>query len=142
MSRASCPVFIFCAPVLIFGDNEGVGSSFHILRSRTHFRRYRGRQLLFSCFTLPDSFSTITRASTPIFMFCAPGLIYDGNEGVDFRFDVLSNQSRFPRYRRRHDSFSCFALPDSFSAGLRATCPVFDGSEIVGSSSHVLRSRT
>jgi hypothetical protein len=37
--RASGPVFMFCAPHLNFGDTEGVGFRFHVLRSRTRFRR-------------------------------------------------------------------------------------------------------
>jgi hypothetical protein len=31
---------MFCTPRLIFGSTEGTGSNFHVLRSRTHFRRY------------------------------------------------------------------------------------------------------
>jgi hypothetical protein len=37
--RASGPVFTFRAPELVFGGTGGVGSRFHVLRSRTHFRR-------------------------------------------------------------------------------------------------------
>jgi hypothetical protein len=40
--RASGPVFIFCTPEHIFGGTEGVGSTFHVLISRTRFRRYGG----------------------------------------------------------------------------------------------------
>jgi hypothetical protein len=86
--RVSGPVFMFCAPGVIFGDTESVRCLFHILRSRTHFRRYRGRQVPFSCFALPDSFSAVQRASTPIFMFCVPGLIFDGTDGVGSHFQV------------------------------------------------------
>jgi hypothetical protein len=50
--RASGPAFMFCVPVLIFGGTEGVGSRFHVLCVRTHFRRYRGRQVPFSSFAL------------------------------------------------------------------------------------------
>jgi hypothetical protein len=50
------PVFMFCALGLIFGGTEGAGSSFHVLRSRARFGRYRGRCVPFSCFALPDSF--------------------------------------------------------------------------------------
>jgi hypothetical protein len=68
------PFFMFCAPGLVFGGNEGVGSHFHVshfhvLRSRPRFRRYRGRQVPFSCFALPDSFSTVMRAWDPDLMF-------------------------------------------------------------------------
>jgi hypothetical protein len=38
--RASGPVLMFCAPRLIFDGIEGVGSRFHVLHSRTSFRRY------------------------------------------------------------------------------------------------------
>jgi hypothetical protein len=75
--RASGPVFMFCALELVFGGSEGVGSRFHVLRAQTRFWRYRGRQIPNSCFALPDSFSRVTRALDPIFMFCAPGLIFD-----------------------------------------------------------------
>jgi ABC-type sulfate transport system permease subunit len=37
--RASGLVLMFCAPELVFGGTEGVVSRFHVLRSRTHFRR-------------------------------------------------------------------------------------------------------
>jgi hypothetical protein len=78
--RASCPVFMFCAPGLIFSGTEGVGSRFHFLRARTRFRRYRGRRVPLSCFSLPDSFSAVSRASGPLFMFCAPYLVFGGND--------------------------------------------------------------
>jgi hypothetical protein len=68
--RAPGPVFLFCSPELILGGTEGVGSRFHVLRSRTHLGRYRGRRVPFSCFVLPDSFSTVARSSGPVFMFC------------------------------------------------------------------------
>jgi hypothetical protein len=61
---------------LIFGDPEGVSSHFHILRARTRFRRYRERQLPFSCFALPDSFSAVLSALGPIFMFCALRFVF------------------------------------------------------------------
>jgi hypothetical protein len=41
---------MFCTPGLVFGDNEGVESRFQVLRTRTRFLRYRGRQVPFSCF--------------------------------------------------------------------------------------------
>jgi hypothetical protein len=75
--RASGLVFMFCAPVLIFGcivdvmsrfhglrfpelvfgRTEGVVSRSHVLRTRFRFRRNRGCQVPFSCFAHPDSFS-------------------------------------------------------------------------------------
>jgi hypothetical protein len=112
--RASGPVFKFCAPGLIFGGAECVGSRFHVLRARSRCRRYRWRRVPFSCFARPNSFSAVPRASGPDFMFCGPGLVFGGTEGVRSRFQVLRARSRCRRYRRRRDPFSCFARPDSF----------------------------
>jgi hypothetical protein len=166
---ASDPVFMFCAPGLIFGGTVGLRSLFHVLRSRTCFRRFRGWVAFscfpypdlfsavprtsgpFSCFALPDSFLTVPRASGPFFIFCAPGLIFGGTEGVVSRYNVLCTRTRFRRYRGRRVPFSCFALPDSFSAVQWASDPIFlfcdpglifDGTVVVGSRFHVLRSRT
>jgi hypothetical protein len=82
-------VFMFCATGVILNGIEGVGSLFHVLRSRKHFRRYRGRQVRFSNFALPDSFSAVTRTSGPFFMFCPPELIFGGTEAVGSRYQVL-----------------------------------------------------
>jgi hypothetical protein len=98
----------------VFGGTEGVLSLFHVLRSRTRFRRYRGCRLPFSCFALPDSFSAVPRASGPVFMFCVTGLVFGGTEGVGSRLHVLRFRTRFRRYRERRVPFSYFALPDSF----------------------------
>jgi hypothetical protein len=144
--RASGPIFMFCAFELFFGGIDGVRSFFHFLRSRTHFHRYRGRQVPFSCFARPDSFLVVPRASRLVFMFCAPELIFGGTEGVRSRFHVLSSQTSFWRYCGRRVPFSCFALADSFSAVPRASDPVFmfctrglffGGTEGVGSDFHV-----
>jgi hypothetical protein len=149
--RASGLLFIFCAPELIFGGTEGVGSRFHVLRPRTNFRRYRGRQVPFLCFTLPDSFFAVPSALVPIFMFCVAGLIFGGTEGVGSRFHVLCSRTHFRPYRVRRVPFSFFAHPDSFSTVPRASVPVFmfcapeiifGGTECVGSRFHVLRART
>jgi hypothetical protein len=107
---------MFCALGLVFGGTERVGVRFHILRSRTSFRRYRGRRVSFSSFVLPESFSAVPRASDPIFMFCAPGLIFGGTEGVGTLSHVLRDRTRFRRYRGRRVSFSRFVPQDSFSA--------------------------
>jgi hypothetical protein len=145
--RVSGTVFMFCAPELIFGGTEGVGSRFHVLRSRTRFQRFRAHRVPFSCFALPYSFSTVPRASGPVFMFCAPGLVFGGAECVGSRFKILRAQTHFRRYRGSRFSFSCFALSDSFSAVLRVSGPVFmfcapalvfDGTEGVRSRYHVL----
>jgi hypothetical protein len=149
--RASGPAFMFCAAKLVFGGAEGVGSRFHVMRARTHFRRYQGCRVPFSCFALRDSFSAVRRASGPVFIFCALGLVFGGSEGAGSRFHVLRARTHFRRYRRRPLPFSCFALPDSFSAVRRASGPifmfcaprlVFGSSEGVGSRFHVLRPHT
>jgi hypothetical protein len=149
--RASCPVFMFCAPGPVLDGNKGVGSRFHVLRSRTHFRRYRGRRVPFSCFALVDPFFPLPRASGSVFMFFSPGPVFGGTDGVGYRFYVLRSRTRFRRYRGRRVPFSCFAFPDSFSAVPRAPGAVFmffslghgfSGTEGVGSRFHVLRSRT
>jgi hypothetical protein len=168
---ASGPVFLLYAPRLVFGGSEGVGSSFHVLRPRTRFRRFRPNRVPFSCFLRPNSFSAVSTVSCPVFMFCAPGLVFGDSEGVGSRFLVVRSRNHFRRYRGRRLPFSCFARPNSFSAvynGVRsrfhllrtpdsfsavptASCPVFmfcapghvfGGSEGVGSRFHVLRSRT
>jgi hypothetical protein len=139
--RASGPVFMFCAPRLIFGVAEGVGSRFRVFCARTRFRGYRGRWVPSSCFALPDSFLTVPRASGPFLMFSAPRLIFGGNEGFGSRFHVLRAQTRFRRYRGCRVPFICFARPDSFSAVPRASGPVFlfcaPGIVFVGSCFHV-----
>jgi hypothetical protein len=101
--RATGSVFIFCATGLGFGGTEGVESRLHVLRSRTHFLRYEGRQVPFSCFTIPDSFSTETRVPGPVFLFCAPVVVSHGTEGVRSRFQVLYSRTHFWRYRGFHD---------------------------------------
>jgi hypothetical protein len=143
--------FMFCAFGLIFDGTEGVGSSFHVLRFRTHFGRYRGLWVLISCFALPNSFSTVPRVPGLILMFCAPELIFDDTEGAGFYFHILRSQTSFRRYRGCRVPFSCFKLPDTFSAVPRASglvfmCCVpgliFEGTEGVGSRLHILCSRT
>jgi hypothetical protein len=170
--RVSGPIFMFCAPGLIVDGTEGVGSCFHVLRAWIHFRQSRGRRVPFSCFALSDSFlavlrasspvfmfctpglisfSTVLRASCPVFMFCTPGLIFDGTEGVGSRFPVLCSRTRFRRYRGRWVPFSCFAPPESFSAVPRALAPVlmlcapgvvFGDAECVRSRFHIFPART
>jgi hypothetical protein len=138
---------MFCAPVLIFGGTESVGSGFHILRSLTRFSRYRGQRVQFSYFALLNPLPAVPRAFNPVFMFCASRLVFDGTEGVGSSFHILCFWNYFRRFGGRQVQFSCFALPDSFSMvptalGLVfmfcATGPVFSGFEGVGSSFHVL----
>jgi hypothetical protein len=108
------------------------------------------RRVPFSCFTRPDSFSTVLSALGLVFMFCAPGLIFVCTERVWSRFLVLCSRASFLRYRGRRVSFSCFALQDSLSVVPRASRPVFmfsapghvfGGTEGVRSRFHVLRTR-
>jgi hypothetical protein len=84
-------------------------------------------------------------------MFCAPGLVFDGSEGVGSRFNVLRTRTRFRLYVWHRVPFSCFALSDTFSAVLRASGPVFMfcaprlalcEAVGVGSGFHVLRALT
>jgi hypothetical protein len=89
VSRESCPGFMF------FVDTEGVGSRFQVLRARTCFWMYRGRRVPFSISARPDSFSAVPRASGPVFMFCAPGLVFGGTNGVDTLFLVLHARTHF-----------------------------------------------
>jgi hypothetical protein len=118
---------MFCASGLVFGGTGGVGTYFHVLRARTHFRRYQGRQFPFSSFARPDSFTAVPRAlgplfifcasrlvfggaSFPVFMFCAPGLIFGGTEYVRSRFHIFRFRTCFWRGGGRQIPFSWFAL--------------------------------
>jgi hypothetical protein len=132
VSRASGPVLMFCAPELIFGGPDDVRSRFHVLRPRTRFRRYRGRQVMFSCFALPDSYSAVPRVSGPVFIFCPPGLIFGGTEGVGSRFRVLCGRTPFSAVPRALGPVFMFCTSGQ----------IFGGSEGVGSCFHVLRPRT
>jgi hypothetical protein len=157
---------MFCAP----GRYQGRRSRFHVLRPRTHFRLYRGRQIPFSYFALPDTFSAVSWASFTVLTFCAPGLVFGGSKCVGSRFHVLRDRARFRRYRGRRVPFPRFSLPDIFSVVLWALGPgfmfslsnsfsavqwasgpvfmfcaprlIFGGTEGVVSRFHVLRSRT
>jgi hypothetical protein len=149
--RASNPFFMFPAPGHVFSRTEVVESLFHVLRSRSHFRRYRGRRVPFSCFERPDSFSALSGASSPVFMFSAPRLIFGGTEGVRSCLHVLRARTRFRWYRGRRILFSCFVLQYFILAVPRVSGPVFkfsapglifDGTEGVGSRFHFMRSQT
>jgi hypothetical protein len=89
---------MFYVPGLVFGGNEVVVSRFHVLCSQTRFRRCRVRQVPFSCSVLPETFSVVPWALGPVFTFCAPGLVFDGNGGVGSRFLVLRARTQFRRY--------------------------------------------
>jgi hypothetical protein len=142
---------MLCTPGLLFGGIVGVRSRFNVLRARTHLRRYRRRRFPFSCFALSNTFSTVWRASGPVFIFCAPGLVFGGFEVVGSRFYVLRARFHFQRYRVCRVRFSCFTLPDLLSSVPRASAPVFmfyapglvfDGIEGVESRFRDLRSQT
>jgi hypothetical protein len=144
------PIFMFCAPGLVFGGTEGVGSHVHVLRSRTHFRRYRRRRVSFSCFALPESFSTVPSVLGLVFMFCVHGIVFVGTTGVASRFHDLRARTHFRRYRGHRVPFSCLELPETFSAVPSMLGPVFMfcttgfvfvGTKGVGSRFHVLPSR-
>jgi hypothetical protein len=146
--RASGPVFMFCDPGLVLVGTEVVGSNFNVLRFYTHFRLYQGCLVPFACFALLESFFTVRRSSSPIFMFCAPKLVLGGTEGAESSFHVLRSRTHFRRYWGRRVSFSCFALPNSFSTVPRTSGLVFifrapelirGGTEDVESRFHVLR---
>jgi hypothetical protein len=123
---------MFCTPGLVWGCTEGVGSRFHVLRSPTLLRRYRGCRVQFSCFALSNSLSAVPRVWGAVFMFCAPRLILSGTERAGSRFHVLRSRTHFGLYRGCRVPFSSFALPESFRAVPRG----------VGSYFYVLRSRT
>jgi hypothetical protein len=158
VTRVSAPVFMFCAPGHVFGDNKGVGSRFHVLRSWTHFRQFRRRRVPYSCFAIPDSFLTVPRASALVFMFCAPGFIFGSTEGVGYRFHVLHARTHFRSYRRHQIPFSAmkrvlgpvlmFCAAGLVFGGIEggpvfmfcAHRTIFDGTEGVVSRFHDLRS--
>jgi hypothetical protein len=88
----------FCALRLVLGSNVSVRSTFHVFRSRTHFQRYRGSRVHFSCFALPSSFLVVSRASGPVFMFYAPRLVFGGNAGAESTFHISRSQTHFQQY--------------------------------------------
>jgi hypothetical protein len=101
------PFSCFASPELIFDGTKGVGSRFHVFRYRTRFRRYGGRRVSISCFVLPDSFSAVPTAPGPVFMFCAPKLIFDGTKGVGSGFHVLRLCDPFSRAPHRRWAMGC-----------------------------------
>jgi hypothetical protein len=128
---ASSQVFIFCAPGLVLGVTEGVISRFYIFRSLTRVRRYRGHQVSFLYFALPDLFWAVPRSSGPVFMFCSPRLISSGTEGVDPNFHVS----------RPRDSFSAVLSASGTVFMFCAPGLIFRGTEGVESHFHVWRFR-
>jgi hypothetical protein len=106
--RASGLVFMFRTPGLVFGGIEGVGYRFHVLNSHTHFRRYRGRHVLFLYCALPEMLLVVLRASGPFLTFYASKLVFSCTEGVGSRFHILRAWTRFRQYRGCPVPFSCF----------------------------------
>jgi hypothetical protein len=145
---ASGSIFIFCAPELILGGIEGVESSFHVLRSRTRFGRYRGCRVQFSSFALLDLFWVVSRALDPVFIFLTPGLVFGGTEGIDSNFHISRSRTRFRWYRGCQIHCTCLALPNSLELApvsffmFRAPRLIFGGTEGVSFSFHISRSRT
>jgi hypothetical protein len=92
----------------------------------------RGRRVPLACFALPDMFLAVPMASVPVFIFCTPGLVLGGTEGVGSRFYVLRSHTHFGRYR------GC-QVPFSFFCTLEIVLGDIEG---VGSNFNVLRSRT
>jgi hypothetical protein len=76
-----------------------------VFHTRIQFRRHRGSWVSFSCFALADLFSVVPRAPHPVFMFCAPGLIFGGTKSAGSSFHVLRSRTRYRRYRGRWDLF-------------------------------------
>jgi hypothetical protein len=140
-------IFMFCASGIILGGTEDVGSNFHVLHSWNRFGCYLERRVQFSYFVLPDVFGG-TEGVDQVFMFCAPGLIFRGTEGVGSSCNVFRTRNHFRRYRRRKIQFLYFALPNSFSEVPRVWGSVFmfcdlgldfGGTESVESNFHLLR---
>jgi hypothetical protein len=122
---ASGPFSMFFASGHIFGGTEVVGVQFSCFALPTRFRWYRGRLVPFSYFAYPDSFSAVSRASGPVFLFCPLRSVFGSSGGFGSRFNVLHPLTRFQRYRGRRVPFSCSMLPDSFSAVSSASGLVF-----------------
>jgi hypothetical protein len=100
--RTPSIIFKFHGTRHVFRCTEGVGTCFHVSRYRTRFGRYR---VPFSCFALPDSFSSVPRTSGPVFMVRASRLIFSGTGGVGSSLQVLRSQTRFGLYRGRQVPF-------------------------------------
>jgi hypothetical protein len=148
--KASCAVLMYCRSGLVFGGTEGVGSRFHVLRAQTHFRRYRGCRLPFSCFARPDSFLAVPWESDPVLMSCAPVLVFSCIEGVGpvFMFCAPRHVSSVPRASGPVIMFCApglfFGGTDGVGRDLMFCAPglIFGGTDGVGSRSHVLHAHT
>jgi hypothetical protein len=119
------PVFVFCALRLVLDGTEGVRFSFHVLRSRTLFRRNGKSRVPYSCFALPDPFWAVPWVLGPVFLFCVAGFVWGGTERVRSHFYVLRSCTSFRRYQGRRVPFSCFVLSDSFWDVPKASGPIY-----------------
>jgi hypothetical protein len=127
-----------------FRRYRGRRSCFHVWHSQAHFRRYRGPQIQFSYFVLLDSFLAVPSSSIPVLLFGTRFGRYRGRR-VSFSYFVLSDS--FPAVSRASVLFSYFALLGSFLAVPRAPIlvfmfyalrPVLDGTEGTWSYFHML----
>jgi hypothetical protein len=125
LPRALGPVFIFCAPELAFGGIEGVGYHFHVLRARTSFQPCLGRRVPFSCSALPDSISALPRVLGPIFLFCAPGIIFGVTEDVGSRFHVVRARTHFRWCRGHRGLIFMFCAPRLIFGDTEGVDPIF-----------------
>jgi hypothetical protein len=133
---------MFCALKPIYGGTEGAGSRFHVLLSKTHYWQYHGRLVQFSYFALSDSFLAVPREPGLVLMIYTSGVIFDGTEGNRSSFQVFRSRHVFnsiegagssflvlrtrTRFRQNQPvKFSCFSLPDSFSAVSRVSGSIF-----------------
>jgi hypothetical protein len=69
LPRASGLIFKLCALGHFLGGTEAVVARFQVLRSRTHFGRFRGRRGLFSSFVLPGTCLAVPGLSWLVFKF-------------------------------------------------------------------------
>jgi hypothetical protein len=122
--RASGLDFMFCAPRLIFDGTEGVGSRFHVLRSRTNFQWFIRRRVPFHVLRTSSRFRRYQGRLVP-FSYFAPRLVFCSTVRVWSCCHVLRSDTHFRWYQRRRFPFSCFARPDSCSTIRRASDPVF-----------------
>jgi hypothetical protein len=99
------PFTCFAFPDCFSAVPRASNSFFILFRFRTRFWRYRGCRVSFSCFALPDLVGSVQRASGPVFMFCAPGLAFDGTEGAWPCFHVLRSRNRLGPYQGRRVPF-------------------------------------
>jgi hypothetical protein len=92
---------MFCPSGVIFGGTEGTGSYFYLCASGFIFGDTKGAESSFLFLLLLNSFSAVSRAPGPVFMFYIPKLIFGGTEGVGSNFYVLRFRTHVRRYQGR-----------------------------------------